>query len=120
MEIRPTSADTGSAGIVTNTPPAQDAPVKKNGESAQKPPPAESASLTPEQIKQMAEEIQEQLSSMSISLNFTPYGEHKEKMAIIVTDKESGKVIREIPPKEIQDLYVKMGELIGIIFNRRI
>jgi len=39
-------------------------------------------------------QINQQLSSMNISLHFTHYGEHDEMMAVIVTDKDTGKDIR--------------------------
>ena len=46
--------------------------------------------------------------------------EKKKEISVIVTDKDTGKVIREIPPKEIQDLQTKLGELIGLIFNHAV
>lgn len=39
---------------------------------------------------------------------------------ILVVDKETGKVIRQIPPEEAAELYEKMDEIVGIIFNRRV
>ncbi|MEA3417343.1 MAG: flagellar protein FlaG [Thermodesulfobacteriota bacterium] len=34
-----------------------------------------------------------------------------------MSEKETGKLIREIPPEELQQLYVKMEELSGMLFN---
>lgn len=118
MEIRPASMDTGTAGTVMAIAPGRGLPANKNEQTPGTTSPAESPS--PEQIKQMTKELNEHVNSMSISLNFTPYGDHNEKIAVIVSDKKTGEVIREIPPKQLQELYVKMGELIGIIFNDRI
>ncbi len=70
-----------------------------------------------EQIQNMVAEMQQNLGAMGISVNFTRYGERNEKIAVVVSDQSTGKVIREIPPKELQQLYVKMNELIGMIFN---
>ncbi len=39
---------------------------------------------------------------------------------IIVEDKQTGKVLRQIPPEEFIDLNEKMDEIVGIIFNRRV
>jgi uncharacterized FlaG/YvyC family protein len=57
---------------------------------------------------------------MNVSLQFYTYGENGENIAVVVADKETGEVIREIPSKEIQNLYAKMSELAGMIFNRQV
>lgn len=72
------------------------------------------------QMSQMVTDMQNYIKKMNTSLEFSTYGEHGEKIAIIVTDKDTGEVIREIPPKEIQDLYVKMSEVSGMIFNKKV
>lgn len=70
-----------------------------------------------ERTKQMVLEMQRQLDSMNVSLEFSTYGENGDKIAVIVADKDTGEVIREIPSRELQDLYAKMREITGIIFN---
>ncbi len=75
--------------------------------------------VSPEQVKQMVAEMQYQLDSMNISLQYSFYGAHDEKIAIKVVNKETGDIIREIPPKEMQALQVKMSELCGMIFNEK-
>ena len=70
-----------------------------------------------ERMKQMVQEMQSQIDSMNVSLEFSTYGENGEKIAVIVADKNSGEVIREIPSRELQNLYAKMREITGIIFN---
>jgi len=73
-----------------------------------------------EDIQQMVDQLQNHIKMMNVSLEFTTYGEHGEKIAVIVSDKETGEVIREIPSKEIQNLYAKMSELTGMILNAQI
>ena len=68
----------------------------------------------------MIEEMQSHIDSMNVSLQYSTYGNEGEKLAITVVDKETGKVVREIPSKEIQQLYSKMSELAGLIFNKDI
>jgi flagellar protein FlaG len=77
------------------------------------------AEVTPAQVKQIVAEMQSQADSMNISLRYSLYGEHDTKIAVKVVNKETGEVIREIPPKEIQSLQTKMGELVGRIFNEK-
>lgn len=78
-----------------------------------------SATASPAQVKQMVAEMQGQLDSMNINLQYSFYGVHDEKIAVKVINKETGDVIREIPPKEMQALQIKMGELCGMIFNEK-
>ncbi len=51
-----------------------------------------------------------------ISFNYDP--ELKIPM-IYVTEKDTGRVIRQIPPEQMVDLMKKMEEIAGIIYNRR-
>ena len=53
---------------------------------------------------------------MNISVPYSIYGEHAERVAVKVVDKGMDDEIREIPPKEIRSLQVQMSELCGIIF----
>jgi Uncharacterized flagellar protein FlaG len=69
---------------------------------------------------QLLQQIKSYMESMNISLSFSRYGNKGEEISVIVTDKDTGKVIREIPPKDIQDLHTKLGELIGLIFNHSV
>ena len=69
---------------------------------------------------QLLQQIQSHMESMNIGLSFARYGNKGDEISVIVTDKDTGKVIREIPPKDIQDLHTKIGELIGLIFNHSV
>ena len=42
----------------------------------------------------------------------------KNKIAVAVLDKKSGKIIREIPPEDLQKLSFKMDEMIGKLFDQ--
>jgi flagellar protein FlaG len=77
----------------------------------------EQRSAEKERMKQMLQEMQSQIDSMNVSLEFSTYGENGNKIAVVVTDKDTGEVIREIPSKELQSLSAKMREITGIIFN---
>jgi flagellar protein FlaG len=69
------------------------------------------------QVEKMVEQMQGYLDSMNISLQYSFYGAHGEKVAVNVVNRETGEIIREIPSKEMQALQTKMGELVGMIFN---
>jgi uncharacterized FlaG/YvyC family protein len=72
---------------------------------------------SPAQLKQMVADMQDQLDSMNISLQYSLYGKNDRNIAVKVVNKETGDVIREIPPKEMQALQDKMSDLVGMIFN---
>jgi flagellar protein FlaG len=78
-----------------------------------------SASASPTELKQIVGQIQSQLDSINVSVQYSVYGQKDDKVAVKVVDKDTGKVIREIPPKEIQALQDKMSELVGLIFDRK-
>jgi flagellar protein FlaG len=77
----------------------------------------ENDAVRKERLKEMIDEMQVHIDSMNVSLQYSTYGDHGEKVAISVVNKDTGEVIREIPPKEIRNLYAKMSELAGMIFN---
>lgn len=71
-----------------------------------------------EGVKRLVEEMQRNMDHLNVALQFSTYGEKGKKVAITVSDRETGKVIREIPPKDLQDLYMRMNELAGMMFNK--
>ncbi|MDA3835931.1 MAG: flagellar protein FlaG [Spirochaetales bacterium] len=70
-----------------------------------------------QQARELTEKLQDYIDRMNINLAFSTYGKNDENVSIIVSEKETGKLIREIPPEELQQLHVKMGELAGMLFN---
>lgn len=66
----------------------------------------------------MVKDIQRNLSNLDVSLTFSTYGKNNDQISIAVVEKASGKVIREIPSKELQSLYTKMQEVVGMIFDK--
>ncbi len=97
-------------GSVSGNNPPQEEPSEQA--------PEESTPMNAETAKQMLQQIQNQLQSMDISVSFSTYGEKNNDVSVIVKNTDTGKVIREIPPEDLQNLYTKLGELVGIIFNR--
>jgi len=92
-------------------------PVNNSSQAGQAP--GGDASVSPAELKQAVEQIQGQLDSMNISLQYSMYGDKDDKVAVKVVDRDTGKVIREIPAKEMQALQNKMSELVGMIFDHK-
>ena len=101
-------------GAMTGAPVAAAAPKQSPSPQGQA---GGDAAVSREQLRQMIDDMQGHIDRMNVSLQFYTYGDHGEKIAVVVADKETGEVIREIPPKEIQELYAKMSELTGMILN---
>lgn len=76
--------------------------------------------LKSDAARELVEEIQQQLNLNNIRLNFSTYGTNNSKISVTVMEKDTGKVIREIPPQELQNLQAKLEELAGLIFNKRV
>ncbi len=92
-------------------------PVNESSQAGQAP--GGDASVSPAEVKQVVGQIQGQLDSMNISLQYSVYGDNDNKIAVKVVDRDTGKVIREIPAKEMQALQDKMSELVGMIFDHK-
>ena len=65
--------------------------------------------LNKQEVEELAEKIQGSLDSMNINLNFSTYGKNDERIEVTVTEKDTGKEIRKIPPEELQQLYLTMN-----------
>jgi flagellar protein FlaG len=92
-------------------------PVNESSQAGRAP--GGDAQVSPAELKQVVEQIQGQLDSMNISLQYSVYGDNDSKIAVKVVDRDTGKVIREIPSKEMQALQTKMRELVGMIFDHK-
>lgn len=88
----------------------------KKSESDKSAAPKESP-VSSDTLKKIAESVQAQISVINSSLSFQAYGKNNDKFAIVVSDKTTGKIIREIPSKEVREMQAKLDELIGLIFN---
>ena len=117
MDVAMVENATGNAGLSANIfqpPQVNDASLSRKSESVREDA-IQEKSASNETMKKIAESVQAQISVMNSSLSFQVYG--KNKVAIIVSDKTTGKIIREIPAKEVQQMQAKLDELIGLIFN---
>lgn len=63
-------------------------------------------------------EIQSHLDSLSIQLSFT-IRDTTGEMVVSVLDRETGDVIRQLPPEELLDLRDRLNELRGVLFDKK-
>ena len=69
-------------------------------------------------IKKLVEMANQFVKRFSTKISFYYDPEHKISK-ILVTEKDTGKIIREIPPDQMVNLMDKLEEIAGIIFNGR-
>ena len=68
---------------------------------------------------QAVADIQNDLSMVhNVDLQFTVH-EASGEIMVTVREQSTGEVIREIPPSETLDLAARLGEMVGLLFNRR-
>ena len=107
-----------TSGIMARAPAALNEPKQMTGSGrTERMSGGDYETVSRAQFKQMVKQMQRQLDSMNVSLQYSFYGTGGEKVAVKVVNKETGDVIREIPSKEMQALQSKMSELVGMIFN---
>jgi len=73
--------------------------------------------MSNETAAKLVDEIQKKIDSINVGLTFSTYGRNNN-IAVTVIEKKTGEVIREIPPKELQQLAEKLDEMIGLIFSK--
>jgi flagellar protein FlaG len=106
------------SGTMASVPAASNVPKQMTGSArTERTSGGDGRPVSHAQLKQMVEQMQGQLDSMNVSLQYSFYGPGGEKVAVRVVNRETGDVIREIPSKEMQALQCKMSELVGMIFN---
>lgn len=74
---------------------------------------------TSAKLKRIAEVMESYVRSMQRDLKIQVHGETGTIMVKVISE-ESGKVIREIPPKELLDLAAKMEEMTGALFDENV
>ena len=68
-------------------------------------------------VKAVAADVQNNLPNTNLHFSVN---EPSGKIKITVSEKSSGKVIREIPSSEMVKLAANMDEMIGMIFDRKV
>jgi len=72
--------------------------------------------VKPQVIKNTAVDIQRMGNALNKKLQFEV--DHRSNEVIVkVIDKDTDKVIREIPPEELQRLHRSLKEVIGLLFD---
>ncbi|MHB2155601.1 flagellar protein FlaG [Calditrichota bacterium GD2] len=69
-------------------------------------------------VEELVERANQYVKRFSTKISFY-YDSERKISKILVTEKGTGKVIRQIPPEQMVDLMDKLEEIAGIIYNGR-
>ncbi|APF18186.1 flagellar protein FlaG [Caldithrix abyssi] len=69
-------------------------------------------------VEELVERANQYVNRFSTKISFY-YDPERKISKILVTEKGTGKVIRQIPPEQMVDLMDKLEEIAGIIYNGR-
>lgn len=75
--------------------------------------------VSAEEAADAAREIQERLDSIgNTRLNFSVH-EKPDAVVALITDKDTGDVVRQFPAEETLQIRQKLNELVGLLFDKK-
>ncbi|PLS17895.1 flagellar biosynthesis protein FlaG [Bacillus sp. M6-12] len=92
----------------------QENQLRKNNDEKE-----EKKELSKEEAEHVVKGMNEFLTPKMTSLNFELH-EKLDRYYVEVVDVETKKVIREIPSKELLDVYAKMTEYLGLFIDKKL
>lgn len=75
--------------------------------------------LSEEAVKITVDDVNKRIASQGAQVEFS-YHEKTGRYSFKVLDKETGKVIREVPPQKSLDMVAKMFEMAGLIVDEKL
>ena len=73
----------------------------------------------PQVIQSTADDLQRISSAFNKKLQFE-VDRNSNQVIVKVIDKDTDKVIKELPPEELQRLYSKLQEAVGLLFDEMV
>ncbi len=77
-----------------------------------------SSKATHEDLDNTIKKLNEQMNSLNFNIKFG-FNDKIDSMYVDVTEKSTGRLIRQIPSKETMKIAEKMKEIIGMIFDKK-
>lgn len=82
---------------------------------------SENGNVTEKHLKQAVEEFEkgiEKLKEIQMGDLKIEYDKEADMKVVRIVDKNTGEVLKEIPPKEIVELAKSLNEMLGILFDK--
>jgi len=115
VDVRSSSTPPAGAPVVQQAqvkPPVSNEPTLKARQDAEKGQPTE------QEVQQVVAEANREYSGPNEKIAFG-YEKRLNMLIVQVQDRETGEVVREIPPKEFIDFRVAMRERIGLLLDKQ-
>jgi flagellar protein FlaG len=74
---------------------------------------------TPQELSKTAAELEKITLAFSKKLKFV-VDQKTQDVIVKVIDPETDKVIKELPPEELQRLHARIKEMIGLLFDEKV
>jgi len=103
----------GRSNVMSPRPEAETSRVHHTVEALQK------AERSAEEIRRDIEAINEQLTVLNQSLQFSIDAETRDVVVKIV-DKDSGEVVKQIPPEEVMNLRKRLREMSSLFVEKTV
>lgn len=71
-----------------------------------------------EQVSQALEKVNESLNLLNRRMEFRVH-ESTNRIMVRVIDKETNKVVKEIPPEKFLDMAAKLQDLVGLLVDQK-
>jgi flagellar protein FlaG len=125
MDINTVSPVNGSSGAVdsavSSPPPAKTVavdPVQEEQKAGQKLRDQES-SLSVDDIKELAEGMNEIMDDLQTSIGFSIREELNHQVVVEIKDRQTDELIKQIPSEELLAIKEKMEEFTGLLFDQQ-
>jgi len=77
------------------------------------------SSIDPRSSMELGEEIKRFMEDFDVEVNFKT-NEKTGDLVVQVVDRDTGKIIRQIPPEDLVKLHEKLVELRGVLFEGKV
>jgi len=78
------------------------------------------AQLTVGEIDDLSKELNSYMDDLHTSLGFSIHEKIDNQVIVEIKNRDTGELIRQIPPEELLTIREKMVELTGLLFDQRI
>ena len=78
-----------------------------------------SGQLSSEELQKLVKDLQKRLDPMATRLNFI-VDEETDSLVLRIIDRQTGELLRQIPPEEILHLRASLAELVGVLYDREV
>jgi flagellar protein FlaG len=76
------------------------------------------AQVNPDQLIKAVENLNKTSELYNQGLHFKVHEETKQ-LVVQIVNQESGEVIKQIPPEEVLDMEARIGEMVGLIIDKK-